>query len=142
MIVIAIMGIMATMAIPSYRTFMSQKRLNGAARQVMSDLMNARMKAVSKNNECKVFFVNNHQYTILDDVDNDGTADSGEATETKDIQTNYYDVTITSSSANPIFFPRGTASPGATVTVHNTSGDKYVIVTSNTGRVRISNTSS
>ena len=140
MIVIAIIGIMAAIAAPSYRTFMAQKRLTGAARQVMSDLMYARMKAVSKNNECKVFFVNDHQYTILDDVDNDGTADSGEATEAKDVQTIYYDVTI-SGNANPVFKPRGTANPGATITVQNSSGTKYVIVTTNTGRVRISDTS-
>ncbi|MFH2074681.1 MAG: prepilin-type N-terminal cleavage/methylation domain-containing protein, partial [Pseudomonadota bacterium] len=30
MIVIAIMGIMATIAVPSYQTFMAQRRLNGA----------------------------------------------------------------------------------------------------------------
>ena len=141
MIVIAIIGIMAAIAAPSYQTFTAQRRLNGAARQVMSDLMYARMKAVSQNNECKVFFLNNHQYNILDDDNNNGTADSGESIETKDIQTNYSDITIT-GNANPIFKPRGTANPGATITIQNSSGTKYVIVTTNTGRVRISDTSS
>jgi len=65
LIVIAIMGIMAAMAVPSYQTFMAQRRLNGAARQVMSDLMAARMKAITQNNEFKVFFLaDGHQYQI------------------------------------------------------------------------------
>ncbi|MBU1151075.1 MAG: prepilin-type N-terminal cleavage/methylation domain-containing protein, partial [Proteobacteria bacterium] len=54
LIVIAIMGIMATIAIPSDQIFMAQGRLNGATRQVMSDLMAARMKAVSLNQKVKV----------------------------------------------------------------------------------------
>ena len=134
MIVIAIMGIIATMAVPSYQTFMAQRRLNGAARQVMSDLMAARMQAITQNNEFKVFFPDNHQYQILDDDDNDGIADTGEAVHTKDIQTDYYDVTI-SRTGDPIFYPRGTAW-GTSITVTNSRGSKCVSVAS-TGRVKI-----
>jgi len=136
LIVIAIMGIMAAMAVPSYQTFMAQRRLNGAARQVMSDLMAARMKAITQNNEFKVFFLaDGHQYQILDDDNNNGIADTGEAIQTKDIQTDYYDVTM-SSTANPIFYPRGTAPGGATITLTNSRGSKYVKVAW-TGRVKI-----
>jgi len=134
LIVIAIMGIMATIAVPSYQTFMAQRRLNGAARQVMSDLMAARMQAITQNNEFKVFFPDSHQYQILDDDNNNGTADTGEAVQTKDIQTNYYDVTLT-ITANPIFHSRGTASM-ATITLTNTRGSKDVTVAI-TGRVKI-----
>ena len=38
LIVLAIMGILATIAAPNYQTYMAQRRLNGASRQVMSDL--------------------------------------------------------------------------------------------------------
>lgn len=140
LIAIAIIGIMAVIATPYYKSFMAQRRLNGAARQVMSDLMSARQRAVSQNNEFKVFFdVNNYQYTILDDDDNDGTADSGEATEVRNIHGEYYDVTF-SSSANPIFYPRGTAY-GTTVTLTSsgTGTSKYVKVAI-TGRVKIDDT--
>ena len=140
LIVVAIMGIMAGIATPYYKTYMAQRRLNGAARQVMSDLMLARQRAVSQNNEFKVFFdVNNYQYTILDDDDNDGTADTGEATEVRDIHQEYYDVTF-SASANPIFNPRGTASvTKATLTSSGTGTSKYVKVAI-TGRVKIDDT--
>ncbi|MBU1184435.1 MAG: GspH/FimT family pseudopilin [Proteobacteria bacterium] len=137
MIVIAIMGIMATIAVPSYQTFMAQRRLNGAARQVMSDLMAARMKAVSLNQRVKVSF-SDHVYQIWNDADGNKTVadDEGDDIE-KDIHPDYYDVTFI-ASANPVFQPRGTAS-GATITLTNSRGSRYVIVAL-TGRVRISDT--
>jgi len=46
MIVIAILGILAGIAIPNYLSYLPKHRLNGAARQVMGDLMAARMQAV------------------------------------------------------------------------------------------------
>jgi len=134
MIVIAVLAIIAAIAAPNFQTYMAQRRLNGAARQVMTDLMDARMKAVSENNQFKVFFLDTHQYKVLDDENNNGTEDTGETSVTKDIQSNYPGVTL-SASAHPIFYPRGTAW-GTTVTLTNTSGSKSVSV-STAGRVKI-----
>ncbi|HLA26618.1 MAG TPA: GspH/FimT family pseudopilin [Syntrophales bacterium] len=143
MIVIAIMGIMMALAVPSYQTYMAQRRLNGAARQVMSDLMAARMKAITQNNEFKVFFPGshsgalsgNHQYQILDDDDDDGASSTDEAIEIKDIQTNYTDVTMNANN-NPVFSPKGTVTNLATVTLSNSRGSKTVSIAI-TGRVKI-----
>jgi len=66
MIVIAIMGIMTAMAVPSYQAFMAQRRLNGAARQVMSDLMAARMQAITQNNEFRNRFRRAFGFTLLE----------------------------------------------------------------------------
>jgi len=134
MIVIAVLAIIAAIAAPNFQTYMAQRRLNGAARLVMTDLMDARMKAVSENNQFKVFFLDTHQYKMLDDENNNGTEDTGETSVTKDIQSNYPGVTL-SASAHPIFYPRGTAW-GTTVTLTNTSGSKSVSV-STAGRVKI-----
>ncbi len=134
MIVIALLAIIAAIAAPNFQTYMAQRRLNGAARQVMTDLMDARMKAVSENNQFKVFFLDTHQYKVLDDENNNGTEDTGETSVTKDIQSDYPGVTL-SASAHPIFYPRGTAW-GTTVTLTNTSGSKSVSV-STAGRVKI-----
>ena len=137
MIVIAILGIFAGIAIPNYLSYMPKHRLNGAARQVMGDLMAARMQAVSQNNEFKVFFLNNHEYRTLDDDDNDGNADTGEWAETKDIHPEYHDVTF-SATNNPIFHPRGTASPlGTTITLSSSNGSKKYVQIRYTGRVMI-----
>lgn len=136
MIVIAIIGIVSAIAAPNFRTYMAERRLSGAARMVMSDLMAARQKAVTQNNRFSVTFSGN-QYTILDDDNNNGSTDSGEMTEVRNIQTDYYDVTIPNVTANPVFYPRGTAS-GTTVTLTSsgTGSNKYVKVAI-TGRVKI-----
>ncbi len=137
MIVIAVLTIMASIAIPNFMSLLPGMRLNGAARQVMGDLMAARMNSVKQNNEFKVFFSSPsaNQYQILDDDNNDGTAGSGESITTKNIQTNYHDVTV-SSTNDPIFLPRGTATSLPTITLQNSSGSKTVTV-SIAGRVKI-----
>ena len=140
MIVIGLLLILTGIAVPNFLSYLPKNRLNGAARQVMGDLMAARMQAVSQNNEFKVFFLNDHEYQILDDDDNDGNIDGGEWTQTKDIQSEYSDVTF-SASANPIFYPKGTAY-GSTITLTSAADSnlkKYVKVAS-TGRVKIDDT--
>jgi len=137
MIVIAVLAIMAAIAIPSFMSLLPGMRLNGAARQIMGDLMAARMNSVKQNNSVRVFFNSPgaNQYQILDDDNNDGTAGTGEAITIRDIQDNYQDVTLTSTN-NPIFHPKGTATSLATITLHNSSGAKKVSV-SIAGRVKI-----
>jgi len=136
MIVIAILAIFAAIAVPNFLSYLPKHRLNGAARQVMGDLMAARMQAVSQNNEFKIFFLaNGHEYMILDDDDNDGTADAGELTDPKDIHPEYHDVTF-SSTNNPIFLPVGTATDLPTITLTNSVDSKKVTV-SMAGRVKI-----
>lgn len=136
-VVMAIMGIAAGIAVPVYNNMKPQIRLNGAARQVMGDLMWARMRAISQNNEFKIFFLDNHRYRILDDDDNNGIIkiDGSELTVTKDIQDKYHDVTFT-STANPIFHPKGNAAPAATINLTNSHGTKTVTIAI-TGRVKI-----
>jgi type IV fimbrial biogenesis protein FimT len=133
-IVMVIMAIVAAIAAPNLKNFTAKRRLNGAARLVMSDLMNARMQAVSQNNKFKITVTSNHEYSILDDDDSDESSDSGEILTTRDIQTEYPDVTL-SATANPVFYTRGTAN-GATITVSNSAGSKTVSLAI-TGRVVI-----
>lgn len=137
MIVIAIFGILAAVAIPGFVSQMPRYRLNGAARQVMGDLMWARMQAVSLNRRVKVFFFNNHEYKICDDADNNGTVADGEGdVQVKDIQDNYHDVTFDlTATADPVFSPRGTAT-NRTITLTNSNGSKSITI-SIAGRVKI-----
>ena len=141
MIVIAIMGIMAAIAVPGYQTFMAQRRLNGAARQVMSDLMAARMKAISLNQNVKVSFSgSDHLYQIWNDANGNGTVADDEGDDiARDINPDYYDVTF-SASANPVFQPRGIVAPGSTITLTNSSGSKKYVKVAPTGRVKITDT--
>jgi type IV fimbrial biogenesis protein FimT len=144
-VIIAIVAVVAGIAVPNFLSYLPKHRLNGAARQVMGDLMWARMQAVKENNEFKVFFIdeagdfvgNGREYMILDDDDNNGDVGTGEWTTQppKDIQREYSDVTFI-ATRNPIFNPRGTAPGGTTITLTNSSGTKDVSV-SWAGRVRI-----
>ena len=133
--VMAVMAIMAAVAIPAFMGLLPGIRLNGAARQVMGDLMDARMAAVKKNNQYKVFFLNNHEYKILDDANGNGVDDDTGTPRTVNIQDNYSDVTL-SDTGDPIFSPKGTATSLSTITVQNSSGSKSVSV-SIAGRVKI-----
>jgi type IV fimbrial biogenesis protein FimT len=130
-VTVAIIATLTGIAIPVYIGMKPSIRLSGATRQIMGDLMWARMQAISQNNEFKILFLDNHQYRILDDV-------GGESTVTKDIHDEYYNVTLT-STANPIiFYPRGNASPADTVvTLTNSIGTKKKVKIAITGRVKI-----
>jgi len=127
MVVMVILGIMASVLYPDYKSYMLQRRLNGAALTVSLDLMLARAQAISMNREVSVIFPTSpsSQYTY----DANGNA------KTKNIQTalGYYDVTL-SADNNPIFSSRGIArnaagtNPVATVTLRNPAGSKAVTV--------------
>lgn len=133
-IVIAIAGVLAAIAVPSLVSQLPRYRLSGAARQVMGDLMWARMQAVSEKNEFRIFIIDSHRYQILDDDDNNGSVGSGEKVQIKDIRDEYPDVSI-SNTTNPIFFPRGSASMG-TITLSNSSGSRKLKIHL-TGRVKM-----
>jgi len=141
MIVIAVLTIMASIAIPNFMSLLPGMRLNGAARQVMGDLMAARMKAVKENNNYKVTFQDSTHYEIWDDDGSDGADHDSETTsdDIKNIQ-NEYDNVIFSSTGDPIFTPRGvikSLSSTATITFQNTSGGCKKVKVSITGRVKI-----
>jgi len=142
MIVIAIMAILAGIAAPNFQTYMAQRRLNGAARQVMTDLMAARMKAVSLNQRVKVSFGSTHIYQIWNDANGDETVADDEGDDiARDIHPDYHDVTFR-ASANPVFQTRGTATISTitlTLTNSNSNGSKDVEVYL-TGRVKIDDT--
>jgi len=118
MIIVAIMAICAGIAIPNYLAWLPNSRLNGAARQVMGDLMAARMQAVGQSSTVTVARVSDRKYKI--------------STEEKTI--NYSDVTI-GSFTDISFYSRGTAT-NTTITLQNSSGSKDITI-SIAGRVKI-----
>ena len=137
LIAISIVGILATIAVPNILGEMPKYRLNGAAHQIVGDLMAARMKAVSRNTKVKIFFSGLDQYKICNDADNNGTVDDCEGdSKIVNIQENYKGITLNSTN-NPIFSPRGTASNLSTISITNSSGTRNVVIAI-TGRIQIS----
>lgn len=145
LVVIAIVGILAAIAIPNYIAWLPKYRVGIAIRQLLTELNLARTKAISDNNDYVVTFdTTNHRYTILDDDNNNGAADSGEWTKTVDIQTEAPNIIIesisfSSGSSDVTFSPTGLANRNGTIYLQpagNPSLKKSVTVLM-TGRVKI-----
>lgn len=136
MIVIAVFAIMAAVAIPTFMSLLPGMRLNGATRQVASDLMAARMKAVKLNQRTKVSFGSTgYGYEIWNDADNSGAVADNEGDDVeRSIHPDYHDVTF--NTVSTVFSPRGTAT-NRTITLQNTSGSTKSITISIAGRVKI-----
>jgi len=135
MILLGIMSITLMLTNMWLSTQLPHWRLNGAVRQVVSDLVAAKMNAVVERNRQRIFFQDNRHYVILDDKNNNGKIDSGEHQVVRDIQADYQDVIMTASN-NPSFLPRGTASNLASITLTNSAGSRKITV-SITGRVKV-----
>jgi type IV fimbrial biogenesis protein FimT len=124
--VIVVMAILAVVSAFSYHNYMAWIpgiRLNGAVRQVMSDLIAARMVSVKENVSVAVSPANNHSYAI--------TIGSQEA-KTIDLHPNFPGTTLKFTTI--LFSSRGTSSPRA-ITIQNTAGTKTITVAI-TGRVK------
>jgi len=65
-IVLALLAIMSTLAIPAWKNYSSNINLKTAAREVMSDLLNARQRAIEENiNTYRLTFnVAGNNYTL------------------------------------------------------------------------------
>ena len=135
LIVLGIMGVALMLTQMWLSSQLPNWRLNGAVRQVVSDLLAAKMKAVVERNKQRIFFQDERHYLILDDNNNNGKIDPGEPQEVRDIQADYRDVVLTATN-NPSFLPRGTASNLASITLTNPAG-KRTITVSITGRVKV-----
>jgi len=87
LIVVAIIAVTAAIAIPNIISWIPTMRVNSAARDIVSEMQLARMKAVSeRNNYVITFDTSTNQYSIYDDGDNDG-AEASELVKTVDVDT-------------------------------------------------------
>lgn len=136
MVAIVVAAILAAIAVPTFTRLVTRYRLNGAAREVFSDLNAARMKAITLNRKVEVFFVDERTYRICDDADGNGTVGPTEGDpQTKDIQGNFPSVTL-AATGNPRFESRGTVLNSRAVTVTNSAGTKTIRVDAS-GGIRI-----
>jgi prepilin-type N-terminal cleavage/methylation domain-containing protein len=117
LVAIVVFGILASIAAPQFLAFGPRNRLNGAARQLYSELMWARSKAVNDNSAYTVTFPTNQTMQI-----------AGSMTRTINIQAEYSDVTFSSSASSITFSSRGTTDVAPTITLTNSSGTKTVTV--------------
>jgi prepilin-type N-terminal cleavage/methylation domain-containing protein len=115
LVAVGVFAILSAIAVPQFIAFRPQNRLNGAARQIFSELMWARSKAVNDNSSYVVTFPTNQTMLI-----------TGSTTKTVNIQTDYSDVTLGSSASTITFSSRGTTDVAPTITLTNSGGTKTV----------------
>ncbi len=90
MVVVALIGILAAVAIPNLRQASQNARLRGAARDLMGNFQLARVTAIRSNSPCTVTFGANG-YSVFLDPNRNYTFDAGD-TQIKQITWNDYGI--------------------------------------------------
>jgi type IV fimbrial biogenesis protein FimT len=136
LISLAIMAVICAVAVPNLLSYLVKSRLNGAARQVATDLMAARMEAVKHNCKSIIGFETDHTYYIVTDKNSNKAYDSGEPRIVKNLHDNYDDVINIKPDTKNIFNSRGAADRYRIIELQNPCGTKKISV-SISGRVKI-----
>jgi type II secretion system protein H len=72
-VVVAIIGVLAAVAVPNYMSALPTLRLRSAARELLANMQKARMAAIKDGKEWRVIFdVTNNRYAICDTAGADG----------------------------------------------------------------------
>jgi prepilin-type N-terminal cleavage/methylation domain-containing protein len=118
LVVIAVFGVLTAIAVPQFRALQAGFRLDGATRQVFSELMSARARAVNENATYTVTFPDDRTVQIV-----------GAAARAVNLQTLYdADVTVTSTAATIILSSRGTSNVASTITITNSAGTRTLLL--------------
>lgn len=134
LVALAIMGILASIAIPNWSTLLPNYALNSASRQVQSELHRLKSRAVAENANFQLVF-SGTTYVIKKYSGGSYTA-TGESRALPD------GITLANTSDTPLgFTSRGTSidSTDRTVKLCNIKSSGKNIVLTDTGRIRIDN---
>jgi prepilin-type N-terminal cleavage/methylation domain-containing protein len=152
MIVIAIIGVGLIIGIPTYnRTIKPTARLNGAGRQLYSDVQFARLQAIKENVRCGIALdptdPTDPTYTVFKDNNLNSQYDGDEGIKTVHLANEYAKVQFDSSKGggdgisftNNFFLmrPRGLATNSGRVYLVNEKGEGREIIVNTMGTVRI-----
>ena len=123
-VVLAIMGIAAAIALPNWNSLLPGYALNNSTRQIQSEIHSIKMRAAAENVGFQLAYLQGaNGYAIQRDSTTLVTKPLAEGT------------TIT-KAGTILFSPRGTASANR-VRLRNTAGACRQVIVSPTGRVRI-----
>lgn len=134
LVVIAIVGIMAVVAIPTLLSYSRASTVKAAAEELVAGLNSARHLAIVRNRTVCVEVANANQYRFWLGSCGGGTVWAGPETGTNGFVTLANDVTVT-TTANPVFDRLGAAPTAATFTISNADGSTRSVVVAASGRV-------
>jgi prepilin-type N-terminal cleavage/methylation domain-containing protein len=121
---VALMGIIAAIALPNWRTLFPGYALNNSTRQIQSEMHHIKMRAAAENVHFQLVYLQGaNSYTIQRD---------SKALVTKPLT----EGTTITKAGTISFTPRGTADADR-VRLSNANGKCRQIVVSGTGRVRV-----
>ena len=134
-VVLAIIALTATLAVPSIAAWMPNYRLRTAARDLLSTLRNAQMKAVSTNTEHRVLFSGPEGAYIVQRRTTGGTWVDDETVQRVPTGVRFHQINLAGDIAE--FNPNATSSAGNVILKNNKGREKKIVLFSATGRVRI-----
>jgi len=143
MVAVAILGILAAIAAPSFTDMLERRRLVSATETIMSDLRWARSEAIKRNTNITVTFTDGSPWAYEINTAADPVAlpivcpppDTSLKAVCSSAVNDFADITLAGSDTtfNPV---RGTAGNG-TITLTSANGNALNVVVSTLGRVRI-----
>ena len=129
---LAIFGILAAIAVPTWGNLLPGYQLNSAARQVATEFQSARNRAMVQYRRFRIVFDSATTYRV-ERENTPGAADYVLFSGPKGFPSG-----ITAAANNtPVFQTRGDASPTGSITLTNSKGETKAITVSSTGRVEI-----
>jgi type IV fimbrial biogenesis protein FimT len=134
-VTLAVLGIMSSISIPSYFSWLPRHRLQTSVRHIYDDMNMARSTAVKTNSDIGIQFIpSNETYRIFIDANQDQTFDTGDTILSTGTLENDVDITESTPNNTYVYNSRGMSA--------DTSSDFYdVYLTNSTGlffRVRAS----
>ena len=85
----AILTIMVSTAVPNFTVWRNNHQIRAESERVHMDLLSARMTAMKSGNNVVVTFVSaSNSYSILNDTNNNGAADTGESLKARTLENN------------------------------------------------------
>ena len=147
LIVMALIGIICTIAVPSMPAMLRSYRLKAVATELASSIQLARLTAISQNaNSVLTFAVANQSFSIFSDNGegggtlNDGVQSGSEPTiKTVNIRNAYYgEVTLNTPSFGntTVFNSQGMCTPSGTISLQNSAGSTVQLLLSSGGSVK------
>jgi prepilin-type N-terminal cleavage/methylation domain-containing protein len=137
LIVIAIIGILASAAIPNYSRWKEKYEIDGETKKVYFDLSLAHSTSISNNHNVIVIFdPDNHTYKVHGDRNNDEAENFGEDIKSVNLENRmefgFFGNALLDVDGNPVLRPISFASNGNTITFNSrgqasTSGSIFLI---------------